>query len=458
MNKTAVIVMAAGAGTRFKSKKSKLLHNIAGKPTILYLSNTLKKLNPSQVIFVVSYQKEEITEFLKDYKFDFAEQKQLDGTAGAVRVGMEKVKEDINRIVVLPGDTPFIPENVIKSMMETKSPISLLAVNLDDPSGYGRIKTDAKKHVVKIIEESDLDASTKKIKLVNSSIYSFDKKILQAGLEKIKKNSKKNEYYLTDIFDISRKNNKKIECIITDDSISLLGANNRKQLCEVSKKMWRLRAEKFMDEGVSFIDADRVFLDEEVKINTDVTIYPDVFIEGTCEIGEDVTIYQGCHIKNTKIAKGTTIGPYVIIDDSVIGEDNKIGPFTHVRQGTVTSKSVKIGSFVETKKIIVGNKSKIPHLSYIGDASIGENSNIGCGVITCNYDGFNKHKTTIGNNVFVGSDCQLIAPVTLSDDTYVATGTSVTKNTEKGDMAIGRVRQENKPGYSYKLRENLKSR
>jgi bifunctional UDP-N-acetylglucosamine pyrophosphorylase/glucosamine-1-phosphate N-acetyltransferase len=452
--KTAVIIMAAGAGTRFKSKRSKLLHDMAGKPVIKYLSDMMARIKPEQTIFVLSHQKEEVAKVIGSEKgFSFVEQKILDGTAGAVRIAMTELKPEITRVVVLPGDTPTIPEVLVRELMLHSAPVVLIGTELSDPKGFGRIKLDENNNVVGIIEETDLKGDDRNIKLVNTSIYGFNRKFLEKNISSIDKNKNKNEFYLTDIIAIASSSELEIRSIKHDDPSQVLGANDRFHLSQLGAKVWLDRAKEHAENGVSFVSAGRVYIDEGVKIGKDSEIYPEVFITGDTVIEDDVTILEGCRINSTKISKGSRIGPYVIIDGSEIGEDNKIGPFSYVRPGTKTNKKVKIGGFVETKKITVGEGSKIPHLSYIGDASIGKNVNVGCGVITCNYDGFNKHRTEIGDNVFIGSDSQLIAPVKLENDSYVAAGTTVTNDVPKGDLAISRGKQRNLEGYAYKIKE-----
>ncbi|MCX6111966.1 MAG: bifunctional UDP-N-acetylglucosamine diphosphorylase/glucosamine-1-phosphate N-acetyltransferase GlmU [Proteobacteria bacterium] len=452
--KTAIIIMAAGAGTRFKSKKSKLLHNVAGKPAIKYLSDMMIKLNPEQAVFVLSHQKDEVMNAIGDNNaFSFVEQKTLDGTAGAVRVAMTKIKPEVTRVIVLPGDTPTIPEMLVRELMVHTAPIVLVGTELNDPKGFGRIKVDEDNNVIEIIEETDLKGFDRNIKLVNTSIYSFNRKFLEKSLSEITLNPNKKEFYLTDIIAIARNTGLEIRCLKHDDPEQVLGANDRFHFAHLGAKVWLDRTKKHSEAGVSFICPERTYVDEDVQIGKDSAIYPDVFITGNTVIDEDVTILEGCRINNSKISSGSIIGPYVIMDEAEIGSENKIGPFTFVRPGTKTKKKVKIGAFVETKKVTVDEGSKIPHLSYMGDASIGKNTNIGCGVITCNYDGFTKSKTEIGDNVFIGSDSQLIAPVKINDDSYVAAGTTVTNEVPSGDLAISRVKQKNLDGYAKKIRE-----
>ncbi len=452
--KNAVIVMAAGAGTRFKSKTSKLLHDFAGRPTISYLAKTLSGLKDTQVIFVVSYQKEKIIELLnKDNSFLFVEQKELDGTAGAVRVALPYIDKNVSKIAVVPGDTPLIPFKLISSILDDKADLCVVGCSLDNPSGYGRIKSTNDKKVKAIIEETDLAPKDKKIKVVNTSIYSFKKEFLEKALSKITINKKKKEFYLTDVVGIAVNMKKKINCVRFDDANIVLGANDRLGFLSLAKEVWKKRAIDHINNGVTIIDPINTYIDEVCSIGVDTCIYPNSFITGDSKIEEDVIILEGCRINNTTIKKGSIVGPYVYTDGAEIGTNNKIGPFTYVRPGTKTADKVKIGGFVETKKTVVGAGSKIPHLSYVGDAFIGENVNIGCGVITCNYDGFKKSVTNVGDNAFVGSDCQLIAPVNIAKNSYVAAGTTVTKDVPEDALALSRTPQKHIDGYVKRVRE-----
>lgn len=450
---TAVIVMAAGAGTRFKSKDSKLLHNMAGRPVISYLGSLMNRIKPAQTVFVVSFQKEQVIKAIGEGKgFCFVEQTILDGTAGAVRVALPALKGNIKKVIIIPGDTPTIPEKLIIQLMDDKNKVTVVGTRMDDPKGYGRIRTDRKGNATKIIEEAELSKEDKKTNMVNTSIYSFDKSFLERTLKSVAKNKKKNEFYLTDVIEIANRSKIDVGCIDYPHPDRVLGPNDRTGLVEMSLRIWIERALSYLEKGVTILDPSRVFIDDEVIISKDVVINPDVYLMGNTVIEEDVKVLEGCRITNSRIGKGTVVGPYVVIDGADIGPENKLGPFTYIRPGTRTDRKVKIGGFVETKKITVGENSKIPHLSYVGDASIGKNVNIGCGVITCNYDGFNKYRTEIGDNVFVGSDSQLIAPVQLHDDSYVAAGTTVTSDVPTDSLAISRVKQKNLEGYVTKLR------
>lgn len=457
--KNLIIVMAAGASTRFKTTKSKLLQNLAGSSLISYLLSSLENIDNVDIIFVVKHQKEElIKEIEKEYKaknISFVEQKSLDGTAGAVRDALSSLNNDYEKVLVLPADTPLVPSELMKESLNVDDLAFVLGLDLDDKT-YGRFLLEDNK-LAKIIEpQSDLYAKTTNI--VNTSIYSFNYDFLKTNILEIPKNSAKNEFFLTDIIELAFKANSiSYKVLPTNMSYKVLGPNNLIALSKLNKKVYRERVNQFMDNGVYFVDKKSVYIDKTVEIDKDVIIYPNVFLKGTTKINAGVEIYEGSRIKNTKIGQNTIVKPYSLIFDSKIGAQNTIGPFVNIRFNTNTDTGVKIGAFAETKNITVGQNSKIPHLSYVGDATLGERVNIGCGVITCNYDGFKKSKTTIGNDVFVGSDSQLIAPVILGDGAYVAAGTTVTKDIPEDALAISRTAQVNKENFVKKFKERKKN-
>lgn len=452
----SVIVMAAGKGTRFKSKKSKLLHKVAGKTIIKRLAENLLSLKPKEIIFVVSYQKEDIQKELgKDSKFIFTEQKVLNGTAGAIKEGLKKVSKTTKKVLIMPGDTPCFDKEDILKLKKQKNETSVLGLVLDNPKGYGRVVLDKENNVLKVVEETDLLKSEKNILRVNTSIYCFDKNFIIKNINEIKKNKKKDEYYFTDIIEIANKKKIQVSYVETCNK-NTIGPNDRFSLSCLSKEVYKDNIKKHSLNGVSFLDTDSVFVDDEVKISKDVEIENDVSIKGKTKIEEDVVILKGSYIKDSIIKKGSVVGPYVYLDSCIIGEENKLGPFTYVRPETETKKKVKLGSFVEIKKSKVDDLSKIPHLSYIGDAKVGKRVNIGCGVITCNYDGVNKHQTIIKDDAFIGSDSQLVAPVTVEEKSYVGSGTTVTCNVEKGSLAISRTKQKNIKGYYKKIEKKKK--
>jgi bifunctional UDP-N-acetylglucosamine pyrophosphorylase / glucosamine-1-phosphate N-acetyltransferase len=452
----SVIVMAAGKGTRFKSKKSKLLHKVAGKTIIKRLSENILSLKPKEIIFVVSYQKEKIIEQLgKNSKFIFTEQKTLNGTAGAIKEGLKKTSKTTKKVLIMPGDTPSFSKLDILKLSKEKNKASVLGLKLDNPKNYGRVILNKENNVLKIVEETDLLKNEKNISSVNTSIYCFDKDFIIKNINKIKKNKNKNEYYFTDIIEIANKNKIKVSYFETNNK-NTIGPNDRLSLSFLAKEIYKENAKKHALNGVSFLDIENVFIDDEVKISKDVEIEDSVSLKGCTKIEEDVIILKGSYVKDSTIKKGSVIGPYVYLDQGMIGESNILGPFTYVRPETETKNNVKLGSFVEIKKSKIDKFSKIPHLSYIGDAKVGKRVNIGCGVITCNYDGANKHKTVIEDDAFVGSDSQLVAPVKIEKRSYVGSGTTVTKDVEKESLAISRVKQKNIKDYYKKIKEKKK--
>lgn len=446
MKKTAIVVMAAGKGVRFYSKYSKLIHNLAGQEMIKYLANTIKEINPKQSIFVVSYQKEEIKSILKDFKIDFVEQKVLNGTAGALKEALKCMNKNIEKVIILPGDTPMIPKELLLEI--SKKCNAVVGVKTKNPNGYGRLLIKNGK-LLEIIEDKDLTEKQKEIDIVNSSIYCLDRTFLEKNISKIKENKNKKEYYLTDIIKIASDKKIEVDCCVEEDEIFLLGPNDKYSFSILEKEVYFKRARKIAQNGgVNIKDLYSLYIDESVKIGRDSTIYPNVFITKESIIEEDVVVLEGTRIVNSHIGKGSVVGPYAVIDNCEIGPNNKVGPFIYVRPETKTKDNVKLGSFVEIKKSSVDKNTKIPHLSYVGDAEVGKDVNIGCGVITCNYDGVKKNKTIIKDRAFIGSDSQLVAPVKIEEDAYIAAGTTVTKDVGKGSLAISRIKQTEIKNYN----------
>ncbi|MGM0597211.1 MAG: bifunctional UDP-N-acetylglucosamine diphosphorylase/glucosamine-1-phosphate N-acetyltransferase GlmU [Myxococcota bacterium] len=446
MSKLATIVLAAGKSTRIKSSKSKLLHEIAGEKVITTLSKTLKKLQPDQVVYVVSHQKNKIiTEVSHVFNdFDRVDQGEPKGTAHAVKKGLEKLVKFRGDILILAGDVPFLSLSILEKLITrhhlNNSIFSLLSFEPENPHGYGRIIRKNNK-AVGIIEQKELKEEDNKIKECNGGIYLIQAQWLRTAIDKIENKNKKQEFYLTDlIYEVPSDSE---ITIIKTPSEELLGLNTRTHFAQGEKIRKQQLTKKFMDAGVGFINPDEVYLETEVEIGKDTIIEKDVALRGNTVIGKNCRISQGSIISDSIIEDGALIKPYSVIEDSVIGNKAQIGPFSHLRPETVVGNKAKIGNFVETKKTRLGEGVKASHLSYLGDAVIGENSNIGAGTITCNYDGTNKFVTTLGKEVFVGSDSQLIAPVTVGDNAYIGSGTTVMKDVPANTLVVNPKQQKN---------------
>ena len=418
-NDIIAIVMAAGKGTRMKSKNSKLVQKIYGKEIVKRAVENAQKAGVKDIVAVVGYMKEEVMNVLGD-NVKCAFQEEMLGTGHAVIQAKEYLKNKKGKVLVLNGDVPLLRPETINKLLEksteNKEYATLLTAIYDNPRGYGRIIRDEGGNISAIVEEKDTTEEQKLIKEINAGIYCFDIVELLSALEEIKPNNAQGEYYLTDVIEIMNKKGLKTGAVVVEDNTEILGINDRIQL-EMLTKVLQVRINtEHMKKGVTIEDVSNTYIYDDVEIGMDTVIHP-----------------------NTTIKSGV-----------VIGEDCEIGPNAYIREGCKLANKVKIGSFVEIKKAIIGEGSKVPHLSYMGDCEIGEKCNIGCGTITCNYDGLHKSKTIIGNHSFVGSNTNLVAPVTLGNETFIAAGSTITENVPDYALAIARQRQINKEEWNKK--------
>lgn len=418
-NDIIAIVMAAGKGTRMKSKNSKLVQKIYGKEIVKRAVENAEKAGVKDIVAVVGYKKEEVMKVLGD-NIKYAFQDEMLGTGHAVMQAKEYLKGKKGKVLVLNGDVPLIrPETLnklIEKSIENKEYATLLTAIYDDPTGYGRIVRDEGGNIEGIVEEKDTTEEQKKITEINAGIYCFDIEALLEALEKITPNNKQGEYYITDVIQIMNNRGLKTGAVIVEDNTEILGINDRIQLGILTKVLQMRINTELMKHGVTIEDTNTTYIYDDVEIGMDTVIHP-----------------------NTTIKSGV-----------IIGEDCEIGSNSYIREGCKLANKVKIGSFVEIKKAIIGEGTKVPHLSYMGDCEIGEKCNIGCGTITCNYDGFNKSKTIIGNHSFIGSNTNLVAPVTLGDNTFIAAGSTITDDVPEYALAIARERQTNKENWNKK--------
>lgn len=418
-NEVIALVLAAGKGTRMKSDKSKLVHKIYGKELVKRVVETAKKSNVDDVITVVGYKREQVQIVLGD-SVKYAYQEEMLGTGHAVLQAEEYLKNKQGKVVVLNGDVPILRPETIKELIQksidNKEYATILTAIYNNPTGYGRIIRDVGGNIKEIVEEKDATEEQKKIQEINAGIYCFDIQELLNALKKIEPNNSQKEYYLTDVVKIMNDKGLKTGAVIVKDNTEILGVNDKMQL-ELLTKVLKLRINQYhMRNGVTIEDIDNTYIYDDVQIGTDTVIHPNTTIK----------------------------------NDVIIGKDCELGPNSYIREGCRLANKVKVGSFVELKKAIVGEGTKIPHLSYMGDCEIGAKTNIGCGTITCNYDGFNKSKTIIGDNSFIGSNVNLVAPVTLGKNTFVAAGSTITNDVPDDSLAIARKRQTNKEGWNKK--------
>ena len=450
-NKIITIILAAGLGKRMKSGLAKVLHPVAGIPMILYPVKVAEEISSERIIVVVGHQADRVKDVLSGRDVEIVQQVEQKGTADAVRLAMDSLKGYKGMLVVLCGDVPLITPKTISGLISAHRDrgaiMTVLTTEVEDPSGYGRIVRSSDGSILRIVEERDADNEIKRIKEINSGTYVFDSLFLSEVLREIKSENAQREFYLTDSIETGLKKGFKVYAYKTIEREEIIGINSRNELAMADIIMRRRINNRHMLNGVTMINPDNTYVGMDVSIGQDVTIYPGATIEGNTTIGNRSVIYPNSRIVNSQIGSDVNIKDSSVIEDSRIGDGSQVGPFAHLRPGTILDKNVRIGNYVELKKAFMGEGSKANHLTYLGDAEIGSDVNIGAGTITCNYDGKKKHRTTIGDGVFVGSDVQFVAPVKIGEGAFIAAGSTVTKDVPPGSLAISRVEQKNMEGW-----------
>jgi bifunctional UDP-N-acetylglucosamine pyrophosphorylase/glucosamine-1-phosphate N-acetyltransferase len=458
--KISVVILAAGLGKRMNSNIPKVLHEVLGRPMLQYAVDAVKTLKPQKIIVVIGNGADAVKKRLSaEDRLSFIIQKKLLGTGDALATAGKELKK--GAVLVLNGDCPLITTKTLNMLIEKhkqeKNIISFLSFADDSMPGYGRVLRDEKGKVRGIVEDKHATSEEKKkFKELNSGVYILETEALDY-LDGIKKNRASGEYYLTDIIGIVSREGKRLNAYICPAE-DIRGVNNRWELYEVSDILRRRTIVKLMDRGVTFVDPNTSFVHPSVSVGKDTVIYPNTYLEGDTKIGDNCIIFPGSRIYKSILGSGVIIKDNTIVEESKIGNGSAIGPFAHLRPHSIIGCNVKIGNFVETKKSSIGNGTKASHLSYLGDAVIGKDVNIGAGTITCNYDGKNKFQTTIESGAFIGSDSQLVAPVKIGKGSYVAAGATVTKDVPAGSLAISRVKQQNLKNWAKRKRIVQKSR
>lgn len=454
----SVIVLAAGKGKRMRSGLPKVLHQVCFKPLIYYILKSVQALEPRNIFVVVGYKGEMVQQYISDnfpQVVTVTQETQL-GTAHAVRALKDNLKEMGSDCLVLPGDVPLITAQSLEKVAEdrrfVKSDCTVLTLNVDDPTGYGRVVKDDRGNVLRIVEQTDASLDEKKIKEINSSIYCFNTGLLFEMLEEINSDNSQNEYYLTDVIESLVKKGYKVASVTIEEACQAEGINDRIQLSYVEKMMQKRINEELMISGVTLRLPESSFLGPDVLVGKDTIIEPGCQIRGETIIGEACTVGPYTQIEDSTIGSGTKINKSVI-QGAIIGKSNTIGPTSYIRPGTITGDNVKIGACCEIKKSKIASNSKVPHLSYIGDAEIGENVNIGAGTVTCNYDGFMKNRTVIEDGVFIGSDTMLVAPVKIGKGAITAAGSAISMDVPCDSLAIERTSQVNIKDGAVRFRE-----
>ena len=442
-----VVVLAAGAGTRMRSAMPKVLHPLGGRPLLAHVLDTARHLDPSRIHVVVGEQSERVEACFKDYPgLSWALQETRQGTGHAVGKALPAVSEDAT-VLVLFGDAPFTTTATMVGCVEAAGTgIALACAELDDPFGFGRILRDGEGHVTGIVEERDASSEERALTEVNTGILAASKAVLRDLIASLRPDNDQGEYYLTDVVAMAVARGLPVTGVRAGAEESL-GVNDRAQLAQLERIYQRREASRLMAEGVTLVDPARIDVRGSLRAGRDCVIDVNVVLEGDVSLGEGVHIGSGCVIRDSVIGDGVSVLPMSSIDCARVAAGCRIGPFARLRPGTELAESVHIGNFVETKQASLGAGAKANHLAYVGDASVGERTNIGAGAVTCNYDGVDKHRTEIGDDVFVGTNATLVAPVVIEDEAYIGAGSTITTRVRREDLAVGRGRQRNIQGW-----------
>ncbi|HVT45112.1 MAG TPA: bifunctional UDP-N-acetylglucosamine diphosphorylase/glucosamine-1-phosphate N-acetyltransferase GlmU [Thermoanaerobaculia bacterium] len=452
-----VVILAAGLGTRMKSSKIKILHRAGGRALIDYVLDLAAAVSNRPPIVVIGHQREAVQQHC-GARARYAIQDEQLGTGHALLQAAPLIEETARDVpvLVLSGDVPLTRRETLERLFamhrDGANAATLVSMIPDDPGRYGRVVRDGSGRVVRIVELKDSSEAEKAIREVNGGIYLFQSRDLFRILRSLSTDNAQGEYYLTDVIAALVRDGRRVEALVVIDPAEAFGVNSRAELAAAEKELMRRHVTQLMDDGVTFRDPDSVLVETTVRIGADTIVYPFAVLEGETTIGRDCEIGPAVHLRNVRIADRGTIRTGTVAEETSIGEDASVGPHAHLRPGTILGARVKIGNFVETKKAIFGDDTKASHLSYIGDAEIGARVNIGAGTITCNYDGVRKHKTILEEDVFIGSDSQLIAPVRVGKGAYVGAGSTITKDVPAGALSLSRMPQKTIEGWADRRR------
>ncbi|MDY6227434.1 MAG: bifunctional UDP-N-acetylglucosamine diphosphorylase/glucosamine-1-phosphate N-acetyltransferase GlmU [Clostridium sp.] len=442
------LILAAGQGTRIKSNLPKVLHKVCGKEMVNHVIDTMRKAKIDDINVIIGRGADLVKEKTASRNVSYSLQEEQLGTGHAVKCAINFLKGKKGIVGVFAGDAPLIKSETIEKLFDThienNNSATLLSSIVEDPTGYGRIVRDGNE-VLKIVEHKDCTEEELKINEMNAAIYCFDIENLLSSLEKLSNDNKQGEYYLTDVIGILKDEDKKVGALSIDYE-ETIGVNSRVQLAEAEEVLRKRINKMHMENGVTLIDPTSTYIGDDVEIGKDTIIYPGNVIEGNTKIGEGVMIYPNSRISNSIIDNNVEIQSSVIID-SKIGERTTVGPFAYIRPESIIGNDARIGDFVEIKKSTIGNNTKVSHLTYIGDAKVGEHCNFGCGTVVVNYDGKKKNTTIIGNNSFIGCNTNLVSPVTVEDNTYIAAGSTIVNDVKEGELAVARAKQRNIEGW-----------
>ncbi len=440
--KLNILILAAGKGTRMHSHRPKVLHHIGGQPILQHVINCANSLNPSKIVVVYGYGGQQVQQAFQQNNLIWAEQKEQLGTGHAVQQALPHLEMDANTLILL-GDVPLVSAEACQALInQADHQLIIQSFKKSDPTGYGRIVRNDQDLVSAIVEHKDATASQLNIQEVNTGIMAMPTKLLANWLQRLTNNNAQQEYYLTDIVGFAVSDKVAVNAVLTEDEWSVIGINSKQDLALIERVYQHRQAALLLQKGVTLFDPARIDIRGSIEADKDVQIDVGCIFEGHVRLGEGVTIGAYCVLKDTTIAAGTVIAPFSHIVETAIGENSKIGPYARLRPGTKLGNETHVGNFVELKNAQVDTGSKINHLSYVGDATVGKQVNIGAGTITCNYDGANKFRTVIEDDVFVGSDSQLVAPVTIGKGGTIAAGSTITKNTPEDALTLCRAREQ----------------
>jgi len=449
MPSLAIIILAAGKGTRMKSELVKILHPLAGTPMLWFSLDLARHLRPERLVVVVGSQRELVRQQFPAGDFLFVDQTEQLGTGHAVLAASPALKEFSGTVLILCADVPLLTEETVKKFIRfheaSFNTISVLTTLLENPKGYGRIIRGDKGELLCIVEEKDLLAGQGSIREINTGIYCVDSQFLLPALLGLSDQNAQKEYYLTDIVAQASFQGQKTAAFVAEDSLEVMGINTRLDLAKANQYLWRQIAEKHMLEGVTLIDPQTTYIDLRVEMGKDTVIYPNCHLLGKTSLGKNCLVEPNCKITDTKVGDFVTIKASSVISGSTIEDRVEVGPFAHLRPETVLKEGSRIGNYVEVKKSIVGKGTKANHLTYLGDTTLGEKVNVGAGTITCNYDGHKKHPTHIEDEVFIGSNTALVAPIRIGRKALIGAGSTITKEVPPDTLAVGRAKQVHFP-------------
>ncbi|MBI2153823.1 MAG: bifunctional UDP-N-acetylglucosamine diphosphorylase/glucosamine-1-phosphate N-acetyltransferase GlmU [Candidatus Rokubacteria bacterium] len=455
------VVLAAGEGKRMRSRRPKVLHRLGGRPLIAYPVNLARRLG-GRLVLVVGRDGEEVRRAVGETAdVHFVEQKERLGTGHALAQARSACGNGSGTILVLPGDTPLLSEAALRRLVDAhragNAAVTLLTAVVDDPSGYGRIVREGGR-VTAIVEDGDASPPQKQIREIGTSVYCFDARRLWGALDQVRADNDQGEYYLTDVVGILQRQGQPVEAVVTDDPVECLGINDRRQLAQVAALLRSRTLDRLMADGVTILDPTTTYVDDTVTVGPDTVLAPGVVLEGATVIGAECAIGFGCHLSDSRLGARVTLRPYCVLSEATVEDEATLGPFCHLRPLSHVGARAKIGNFVELKKSRIGRGSKVPHLSYVGDATVGEDVNIGAGTITCNYDGVAKHETRIGPGAFIGTNSSLVAPLTIGAGAYVGAGSTITKDVPPGALAVARGKQVTKAGWAARHKQKARGK